>query len=108
VNSSTGTEASIRSGDVFDYDGLFKRASYPLGKESPDGIKGAARRERHDHGDRPRWIGLRSRDAEKCRSGCCGPGELQERSAWKFHGLPLTAQNYCNYRASDGCSGGGL
>jgi hypothetical protein len=47
VNSSTGTEASIRSGYVFDDDGLSKRASYPLGKESPDGIKSAARRERH-------------------------------------------------------------
>ena len=62
ASSPAGTDAPVRSADVFDDDGLSKRPSHPLGHNSPDHIRGAARSERHDHGDGARRIGLRPCD----------------------------------------------
>jgi hypothetical protein len=99
---STGTEVSIRSGDVFDDDGLSKRASYPLGKESPDCIKGATRWQRHDHGDWPRRIGLRLGSPRYGWKRGSARGQMQKLKTGKFHDVPSQ-----NAAANAGARGSG-
>ena len=64
---AAGPDTSVRSGDIFDHDGLPKRAAHSLGKNSTERVKEAAGSERQDHGDWSRRIALRLRDARRHR-----------------------------------------
>src|SRR5262249_37454645 len=93
-----GTDAPIRSADVFDDDGLSKRASYVLGKDPRDSVAGAACRERHDHRDGARRVGLRlcapRHGRERSRARC----QMQEFAPRKFcciHPERMDAQQGC-------------
>src|SRR5262249_34740354 len=46
-------------------------------------------RDRHDHAHRPRWIGLRPRNARHGRERGSASGQMQKLSAGKFHNTPL-------------------
>ena len=79
-------DASGGAGDVFDDDRLPERAPHPFGDDAGNEVGAAARRERHDHGDRPRRIGLSggARDAAE-RGGdsthICRDGEIPQPTA---------------------------
>jgi hypothetical protein len=62
ARNAAGASAAIRSADIFDDNGLSKRAPYLLGKNPRDTIGEAACRDRHDHRDGMRRIGLGVRD----------------------------------------------
>src|SRR5215470_6688055 len=85
--SATDSDVTIPTSNVFDDDGLPKRASHPLGYKSSDNVRWPARSKRHDHGDGARWIALGRRGGRECRSDRSGPDELQEFSARQFHGV---------------------
>ncbi len=84
--NSADTDAPVGASHVFDDNWLPKRVFHALGKDSPDHIRGAARRHWNNHRDRARRIGLSRCEARECRTDCSGPGELQKSAARKFHG----------------------
>jgi hypothetical protein len=82
TGNAAGTDAPVCSADVFDDDGLRERTSHPLGDDSRDHIRAAARSARHDHGDWPRRIGLRlciARDSRERGS----TGQMQKSTTRK-------------------------
>src|SRR5215470_10706095 len=87
AGNPAGADAPIRTADVFDNDGLAEGLFHPLGNEPRDYIERAARLVRDNHRNRTRRIARGRRGAGECRSDCSGPGELQECSARKFHGV---------------------
>jgi hypothetical protein len=48
TGSPTGTDAPVRSADVFDDDGLTEQPSHPLGKDPPDHIRSGEQLDPHD------------------------------------------------------------
>jgi hypothetical protein len=59
---TANTDATLRAANVLNDHSLSEVPSHPLGHNSRDRVRDAAGREWHDHGDRPRGIGLRRRD----------------------------------------------
>ena len=62
-------DGAAGAGRVLDDDGLAERAAHALGHDAGDGVGRTAGRERHDHGDRPRRIGLRVRGGDASKRG---------------------------------------
>src|SRR6202162_3538009 len=84
VSSPPGPDASIRSGDVFDDDRLSKRHSHPFGHDSSDHVRGAAGRQRYDHGDGASRKGWRPCDARDGRQRGSARAKPQKSTAWKL------------------------
>jgi hypothetical protein len=60
-----GPDRAARADDVLDDDPLTERTRHVLADEARGDIGRAARRKRHDHGDRPRRINLPRRVPDK-------------------------------------------
>src|SRR5262245_32334293 len=75
---------AIRSADVFDDNGLLKRAFHPFADDPSNQISGAARRERDNHGYWACRIGLRPRDPPRGWHRRNTLSKLQECAAGKF------------------------
>src|SRR6516165_12757410 len=54
-------DAPTRTGHIFDNYRLTERCPHVLGEDTCEGVRGAARWERHDNGEGARWIDLRAR-----------------------------------------------
>src|SRR5215470_6219006 len=66
-----------------------------LDQDARDGISRPARGGGHNHGDRPRRIGLRPRYARYSRQRGSARGQMQKISAGKFHyEPPFTSLNH--------------
>ncbi len=59
THDAADANAAAGTADVLDDHGLAKRRAQPIIQDARDGVGRPAGRERHDHGDRPRRIGLR-------------------------------------------------
>jgi hypothetical protein len=59
ARSAADTDRTCRACDILDHDWLTERAAHALADHARERIGRAARWERHDHGDRSRWIILR-------------------------------------------------
>ena len=86
---SRRADAAAGAADIFDHDRLTERGLHVLGQDARQRSGGAARRERHDNGDRPRRIGLRPSDARRGRQRGSARGQMQEFAAVKFHSQSL-------------------
>jgi hypothetical protein len=76
ASNAADTDAPVCSADVFDNDRLSERHSHSLCKDSPDHVRIAAGRERNNHRDGTRRIGLRCCNLRERKSDCNGCGEL--------------------------------
>src|SRR5215472_2394147 len=85
--SATDSDVTVATSNVFDDDGLSKRASHPLGYKSSDNVRWPARSKRHDHGDGARRVGLRLCHWRDSRQSGSTRDQLQESTARKFHGM---------------------
>src|SRR5262245_55075730 len=54
-------DAPARTGHILDNYRLTERCPHMLGEDACEGVRGAARWERHDNGEGARWIDLRAR-----------------------------------------------
>src|SRR5262249_5295506 len=54
-------DAPPRTGHILDNYTLTERCPHMLGEDTCEGVRGAARWERHDNGEGARWIDLRAR-----------------------------------------------
>src|SRR5262249_53767449 len=88
AGDAAGADAPIRPADVFDDDGLSKRTSHAFGKYPANCIGNATPRERHDHRDGARRIGLRPYHGREGWQRGSTRGQLQKLTARKFHGGP--------------------
>src|SRR5215510_8854085 len=79
-------DAPARTGHILDNYGLTERCPHMLGEDTCEGVRGAARWERHDNGEGARWIDLRA-----CRERPCRHRAAEQRdelaSPWVEHGL---------------------
>ena len=69
AHHAADADAAAGAADVLDDHRLAERLPQPIVQDARDGVGRAAGRERHDHGDRPRRIGLRERGVaagERC------------------------------------------
>jgi hypothetical protein len=71
--------------DVLDYELLSERARHVLSDNADDYVARPARGKWHDHGNGPRRIGLRPREARHGRQCRSARGQLQKSAAGKFH-----------------------
>ena len=72
VNGTANANRAACSGNIFNDDRLPKRLTHAISENARQGVGWAAGGERHDDGDRPRWIVFcASRcDARQYRSKC--------------------------------------
>ena len=80
-----GASHSTGAADVFDDDLLMENLAQARRQDASIGVDGPSGRERHQHGDRPRRVGLRPRDARDRRQRSRARGQMQKTSARKFH-----------------------
>jgi hypothetical protein len=81
TSSPAGADVSIRAADVFDDDMLTERCPHTLGHNPPYHVGGAARSERHDHGDGARRIGFRQCHRRDGRQRCSTRCQFQKLTA---------------------------
>src|SRR5262249_61372956 len=74
-------DAAARAGDVLDHHGLAKPDRQMIGKDTRDRVSDPAGRYRHNDGDRPRRIGLRSRNTRHSRQRGSARCEMEKISA---------------------------
>src|SRR6516164_1846038 len=97
AGDAAGPDTSVRSGDIFDNDGLPKRAAHSLSKNSTERVKEATGSERQDHGDWSRRIALRLRDVRRTRERGSARCQMQKSTTCKIHcALPARRQGSRN------------
>src|SRR5262245_66386143 len=84
-------DSTAGAGYVFNDDGLAERDPHALGHDAPNRICWSAGRKRHDHRDRPRWVGLRPCDVRDSRKRGSARGQMQKLSAWQVHAVCMLA-----------------
>src|SRR5262249_4635174 len=78
AGETSDTDGAARAGDVLDDDGLAERGAHRLGHDPSDHVGRAAGRERYDHGEGARGMGLRRRVRDA--GGGSGGGEATANS----------------------------
>jgi hypothetical protein len=58
AGDTSNADRAAGAAHIFNDDRLAEESSHRLGQDAPQGVRRAARRIRHDHRDRARWIGL--------------------------------------------------
>ena len=71
ARDAADADAAAGAADVLDDHRLTERGPHALRQDARHDVGRAARRERHDHRDRPRRIGLRVRAGDAAQDGKC-------------------------------------
>jgi hypothetical protein len=80
-----GADVAAATRPVVDNKLLAEPLRQPLSDQACPDVEATTGREANDNAHRPRWIGLRPRDARQSRQRGRARGEAQKLSAGKFH-----------------------